>query len=74
MDTYARIVVRRYANDVPVLSLQCATSHDDAVRARGFERCEGFFAEYDEPVPSVGVSEWLAVGHFFDVFGGVELR
>lgn len=39
----------------------------------GGERLDGGLAERDEPVPSVGVGEGDAVGHFFFVVDGVEL-
>lgn len=34
---------------------------------------ERFFAEENEPVPSVGVCERVALGHLLDVLGRVEL-
>lgn len=45
----------------------------EVVSFGGGERLDGGLAEGDEPVPSVGVGEGDAVGHFFFVVGSVEL-
>lgn len=76
------VLERCDAQDVAVFALEGGAGEDHAV---GSAQCawglvllveEGgdcFVAEQDQPVPSVGVCEGFAAGHFGDVGGGVVL-
>lgn len=77
------VVVGSDAEYVAVFALQGAAGDDDAGGGGGVlslllcllweEDLKGLLAEEYEPVPSVGVREGDALGHFVYIFGGVEL-
>lgn len=84
MHADGRVFERCDAQDVAVFALEGGAGEDYAAGDGGgcwggvglglcLEGCDCFVAEQDEPVPSIGVCEGFAAGHFGDVGGGVVL-
>jgi len=69
MDLYRGMFVVGDSDDIPVFMLQRRTS--DNHRIGGLEALNSFIAQRDQPVPTVGVTERNALGHFLFVGGGM---
>lgn len=60
------VVVGGYTDDVAIFALQGRAGEDNALRT-GVETFNRFVAEFGEPVPTVGIVEGYALGHFINV-------